>query len=89
VAPAGSVVVPAVDVVDHHLSISSTIPMPPVTVAKPLDPHDSWGMTLHDHSAHWTAVAGISIAYHYAPGNRPTSNHDFRRYPLSMKRSCY
>jgi hypothetical protein len=61
----------------------------PVPVAEPLDPHHSWSMTLHDDSAHWTPVAGISIVYRHAARDRATANHDFCRYPLSVKRSCH
>jgi hypothetical protein len=87
--PAGSVVVPAVDVVNDHLSISPAIPMFPVPVAEPLDPHHSWGMTLHDDSVHWTPVAGISSVYCDTAGDRAAANHDFCRYLLSVKRSCH
>jgi len=89
VTPAAPVVVPAVHVVDNHRSISLSFPMLPVAVAEPLDSHHPGGMPLHNHSAHRTAVAGISIVYRYAPGNGAAANHDFRRHALRVKRSCH
>jgi hypothetical protein len=88
VAPTGSVIVPAVDIVEDQGSISMTLPLLPVAVPESLDSHHSWGMALHNHSAHRTAVAGISIVYRYPPGNRAAANHDFCRNALSLKRSC-
>lgn len=77
VTPASSVVVPAVDAVDNHRSIPMTPPRLPVAVAEPLDSHHSGRVTLHHHSAHRAAVAGVSVAYCYAPGNWSAANHDF------------
>ncbi len=89
VAPASPVVIPAIDVVDDHRSIAMSFPMLPVAVAEPLYSHHPGSMPLYNNPAHRAAVAGITIIYHYPPGNRAAANHDFCRNALRVKRSCH
>lgn len=75
-APAGLVVVPAVDVVDNHRSISMTFPVLPVALAEPLDSHQPGCMSLHNDLANRAAVAGVPIIHPDASGNGAAANHD-------------
>jgi hypothetical protein len=74
-APA-PVVVPAVDVIDHHRSIAMPSPLLPVAVAEPLDPQHSGHVTLHHNPAYRAAVAGVAIVYRYASRHRAAADHD-------------
>jgi hypothetical protein len=87
--PAGSVVVPAVDVVDHHLAISLAIPVLPVAVSEAFDSHHSRSVTLDNHSPHRRTVAGVSMVYRYSSGNRTAANRNLCRNALSVKRGCH
>jgi hypothetical protein len=51
--------------------------MLPVTVAEALHSHHSRSVTLHNHSAHRAAVAGIAVVYRYPASNRAAADYDF------------
>jgi hypothetical protein len=88
VAPADSVVVPSIDVVDDYRSITFTPPMLRMAMTEPLDQHNPRDMTLHNHSPGRTTVAGVFVAHRNSSGNRAAAEHDLAGNILSMKWSC-
>ena len=88
-APAGLIVVPAVDVVDNHLPIPMSFPVLPVAVPEALDSHHSRGMALDNHSPNRGTIARVSSVYRYSSGNRTAANHNLCRHTLSVKRGCH